>query len=375
MIAGVVTGAGLDQAADPGSYARAILNILADFSEEKTGLADVQSAMLNILEDSGTEKLRLEAAQKATLNILADFGGESAKLADVQRAVLNVLEDFAGEKTRLESTQKAVLNILADFDTEKNKLDQTNREMAREIAERKRAEQRVVQRTAQLEAANKELEAFSYSVSHDLRAPLRSIDGFSQALLEDCRDALDERGTEYLRRVRAATQRMGGLIDDLLGLSRVTRAEMHREPVSLSEMARSAAEEMKRVQPERSVEFVIQDGLVAEGDGRLLRVVLENLLGNALKFSAPHPSARIEFGSRKQPDGRVAYFVRDDGVGFDMTYADKLFGAFQRLHSSAEFMGSGIGLASVQRIVHRHGGRVWAEGAVERGATFYFTVQ
>ena len=241
--------------------------------------------------------------------------------------------------------------------------------------ERRCAEDETRQRTAQLEAANKELEAFAYSVSHDLRAPLRSIDGFSQALLEDCRDLLDERGKDYLQRVRAATQRMGELIDDLLGLSRVTRAEMRREPVSLSEMARSAAEEMKRAQPERSVAFVIQDGLVAEGDGRLLRVVLENLLGNAWKFSAPHPATRIEFGARGQPDGRVAYFVRDDGVGFDMAYADKLFGAFQRLHAGAEFAGSGIGLASVQRIVHRHGGRVWAEGAVEQGAAFYFTVQ
>lgn len=234
-------------------------------------------------------------------------------------------------------------------------------------------ERRVAERTAQLEAANKELEAFSYSVSHDLRAPLRSIDGFSQALLEDYADKLDEEGKKDLQRVRAATQRMGDLIDDMLNLSRVTRKEMRLETVDLSAMAQTIAAELRRSQPGRKVEFVIAEGMVTDGDGGLLKVALENLLGNAWKFSGKRCPARIDFGITPG-DGDAAYFVRDNGAGFDMAYADKLFGAFQRLHDQNEFSGTGIGLATVRRIVDRHGGQVWAEGEVEKGATFYFTL-
>ncbi|BAY47142.1 GAF sensor signal transduction histidine kinase [Scytonema sp. HK-05] len=250
-----------------------------------------------------------------------------------------------------------------------------------EVQERQQAEQAVqslnqgLQRAIiELEAVNKELEAFSYSVSHDLRAPLRSIDGFSQALLEDCHDQLNANGQDYLRRIRAATQRMGQLIDDLLNLSRVTRSEMYLEPVDLSLLASSICTELQQSQPERQVEFVIQTGLLAQGDIRLLRVLLVNLLNNAWKFTSKHTQARIEFRVSKSESGVPVYFVRDDGAGFDMTYTHKLFGPFQRLHNMRDFPGNGIGLATVQRIVHRHGGRVWAEGEVERGATFYFTL-
>jgi len=242
-----------------------------------------------------------------------------------------------------------------------------------EIVERRRVESALCERTAQLESTNKELEAFAYSVSHDLRAPLRSVDGFSQILLEDYADSLDAEGQDCLRRVRAASQRMAQLIEDILRLSRITRREMCREVVDLSALARGVAEEIEKREPERQVEFVIKEGVAAEGDVGLLRVVLENLLCNAYKFTSGRPHARIEFGVA-QYDGEAAYFVRDDGAGFDMAYADKLFDAFQRLHSATEFEGTGIGLATVQRIVHRHGGRVWAEGAVEQGATFYFTL-
>ena len=242
-----------------------------------------------------------------------------------------------------------------------------------EITERRRAEDALRERTAQLESTNKELEAFAYSVSHDLRAPLRSIDGFSQILLEDYTDELDAEGQDYLRRVRVASQRMAQLIDDLLKLSRITRREVRRERADLSVLAREIAAELKQREPDRQVGFVIEEEVTADGDAGLLRVVLENLLGNAWKFTARHPRARIEFGVT-QRDGETACFVRDDGAGFDMAHADKLFGTFQRLHSATEFEGTGIGLATVQRIIHRHGGRVWAEGAVEQGATFYFTL-
>jgi signal transduction histidine kinase len=234
-------------------------------------------------------------------------------------------------------------------------------------------EQRVADRTAQLSATVRELETFAYSVSHDLRAPLRGMDGFSQALLEDFSENLDPTAIDYLRRVRAASQRMGQMIDDLLRLSRLSRGLMRTEAVDISALARTVACELPRIEPGRAVMFSIQSGLTARGDSGLLRLVYQNLLENAWKFTRQRYVGQICVGAEAQ-DGGVAYFVRDNGVGFDMSYAQKLFGVFQRLHDASEFEGNGIGLATVQRIVHRHAGRAWAEGAPDRGSTFWFTL-
>ncbi len=234
-------------------------------------------------------------------------------------------------------------------------------------------EQSVYERTVQLETTNKELEAFSYSVSHDLRAPLRGIDGWSQALLEDHGDKLDEQGQLYIQRVRSETQRMGHLIDDMLRLSRLARVEMMKEQVDLSVIAHDVIERLMQQEPQRQVDFSIQPEMNAEGDPHLLESVLSNLLGNAFKFTGKRAGAHIEFGQTDLKDQRV-FFVRDNGVGFNMAYAQKLFGAFQRMHKVSEFPGTGIGLATVQRIIHRHGGRIWAEAEIDRGATFYFTL-
>jgi PAS domain S-box-containing protein len=251
----------------------------------------------------------------------------------------------------------------------------------RDVTERKLVEERIRQlnseleeRALQLEATNKELEAFSYSVSHDLRAPLRTIDGFSQAVLEDFGDQLNDEGRNYLMRIRTAAQRMAQLIDDLLNLSRVTRAPLTPEQTNLSTIAQHIIRELQQSDAGRIVEFSISPNILASSDPRLMKVVLENLINNAWKFTSKQSLARIEFGETDHPtEGRV-YFVRDNGAGFEMAYVNKLFGAFQRLHTSSEFPGIGIGLAIVQRIINRHGGHVWAEGEVDKGATFYFTL-
>jgi light-regulated signal transduction histidine kinase (bacteriophytochrome) len=245
--------------------------------------------------------------------------------------------------------------------------------VTRDLTVRKQYEEEVKKNSVALSATNKELEAFSYAVSHDLRAPLRGIDGFSQALLEDYDDKLDAQGKQYLQFIREGTQKMGKLIDDLLNLSRLTRSEMKLTDVNLSEIAKSIVQNYQRQEPQRKANIVIQSGIIVKGDAGLLTAALENLLSNAWKFTSKKPETVIEFGTEEVKD-RSVYFVRDHGAGFDMKFYGRLFGAFQRLHSDFDYKGTGVGLATVRRIITRHGGEVWAESKVGEGTTFYFTL-
>jgi len=251
------------------------------------------------------------------------------------------------------------------------------RRQAKLLAESEQAALELAETRAELvrdlEHKNRELESFSYAVSHDLRAPLRRIDSFSRAVLESQGDRLDEAGQRFLSRVREASQHMSQLIDDVLHLSRVTRADLRDQEVDLSSIASLILTRLQESEPERKMDAKVRPGVLVTGDSQLLKIAMENLLENAWKFTAKEPESRIEFGMM-QAGGEATYFVRDNGAGFDMTYTDRLFGPFQRLHPQGEFPGNGIGLATVQRIIHRHGGRVWAEGLVGQGATFYFTM-
>jgi PAS domain S-box-containing protein len=245
--------------------------------------------------------------------------------------------------------------------------------VARDITDRRRAETSLARAKDAAEAANRELEAFSYSVAHDLRAPLRGMNGFAQVLLDTYSDKLNADGQDWLHEILLNAKKMADLIDGLLSLARVTRSELRHERIDLSEMARSSAAQLRASESERKTAIDVQADLHADADPRMVRSLIENLLGNAWKFTAKAPAGRIEFGAQEK-DGASEFFVRDNGAGFDMAFASKLFSPFQRLHTADEFPGTGIGLATVQRIVRRHGGRCWAEGAVDTGATFYFTL-
>jgi len=274
-------------------------------------------------------------------------------------SVVEPVKDENGKTTGL----KGILHDITELKKAEEEIKNLNREL----------EIRVVQRTAQLEATNRELEAFVYSVSHDLKAPLRSITGFSQALLEDYKDRLDEMGKDYLQRIYNNARRMDELITDLLTLSRVTRHEVQERDIDLSALVRKILTDLSPTHNSKNAELIIQDGISVRSDPHLLEIMLTNLLDNALKFTGKKPYPRIEFGSFRE-DNKTVYYIRDNGAGFDMAYVDRLFAPFQRLHSAEEFPGTGIGLAIVQRVINRLGGRVWAEGEVDKGATFYFTL-
>ena len=286
-------------------------------------------------------------------------------IAGVAAACLAVAGASMLAITRSDARRRAAEKAIAERDAHAADQDARHSEQV---------EQLVAERIAELQAANEQLEAFSYSVAHDLRAPLRSITSFSQALQDDHAEQLDPGGLEYLTHIRRAAQRMGHLIDDLLNLSRVTRAQLRRERVDLSAVARAVVARLRFMQPERDVEVIIEDGLTANADPRLVDIVLTNLLGNAWKFTSKRARARIELAAIPG-ESPTTYVVRDNGVGFDPAQAGRLFGVFQRLHPAHEFDGTGVGLATVQRLIQRHGGKVWAEGEVDRGASLYFTLE
>jgi light-regulated signal transduction histidine kinase (bacteriophytochrome) len=322
---------------------------------------------MGVVESTGTAPAYLlSSADRAqvTFNTHEDFAEEGQQLKDMQLAVLNLLEDSTIDRLEAEAAVKASLNILEDLSDAQAQIRTLNAEL----------EARVEQRTDELVMANENLEAFTYSVAHDLRSPLRTLSGYSEALREDYGDRLDETGRWYTERIQAAAERMGTLIDDLLVLAQVSRAEMSLGPVDLSAEVAAIAGELQAREPGRQVRFAIHDGVWVNADRTLIRTVLQNLVENAWKYTGKRDGATIEFGATAAEDAGVCCYVRDNGAGFDPAFASKLFQPFQRLHAVTEFPGTGIGLASVRRIIERHGGRVWAEGAVGRGATFYFTL-
>ena len=311
-------------------------------------------------------RLALRRILLALAATIVGVAGVAVAIANAIRTPIRSLADAASAVARGETAVRAIESGPIEIAT-------VGHEFNRMLATQEQTIATLTQRTAQLEGANKELEAFSYSASHDLRQPLQTIDGFSRALLEDYGDKLDADAKDYLERLRAASQRIARLIDDLLKLAHITSADLVSEPVDLGAMASSVADHLRAQDPAREVVFDIATNAAAHGDRRLLAVLMENLLGNAWTFTARHARAKIEFGVTQRGGERV-YYVRDDGAGFDMAHVEKLFVPFQRLHTTSEFPGNGVGLATVSRVVLRHGGRVWAEAMPEQGATFYFTL-
>ncbi len=357
---------------------REVFNII----NEQTRL-EIEDPVANVL-----EKGKIAGLANHTILLRKDgtevpIDDSAAPIRDRSGSIVGVVLVFRdiAERKQLEIELREHRDHLEELVAERTKeLVSSNEQLQKEIAERKLAQERIKKlnrdlnrRAEELTKINKELESFSYSISHDLRAPLRAINGFSQMLSNKYQDKLDDEGKEDIQIICSECNRMSDLINGILNLSRLSRKELHRGELDLSTVAETIALELRRSEPGRQVDFIITPGIKANGDRVLLQSVLQNLLDNAWKFTGKHEKARIEFGVTEQA-GKKAYFVRDDGAGFDMRYVDKLFGTFQRLHGVNEFSGNGIGLAIIQRIVHHHGGQVWAEGEVEKGATFYFTL-
>jgi len=347
-------------------HAAATLNMLEDFSEDKQYMAGTQRAMFNILHDFAEDKLHTEENQHAIFNVLEDVSEDKTQMEATQHAMFNVLEDFSAEKIGLEGTQRAMLNLLEDFDGERAKAESASGELRESVGLL-----RVAKESA--ESSNRDLESFNYSVAHDLRAPLRHINGFAALLREACGSSLPPEAQDFLQRIQQGAQRMGEMVDALLGLGRVGRQGLNLRLTNLNQLVEEVISELANDIAGRSLRWSVAPLPPLECDRALMKQVFQNLLSNALKFTRSRSQVVIEIGQQDQA-GTPVLFVRDNGVGFDMKYSDKLFGVFQRLHRVEEFEGTGIGLATVQRIVKKHQGQIWANAELDRGATFYFTL-
>jgi light-regulated signal transduction histidine kinase (bacteriophytochrome) len=352
---------------------RAILNILEDFGEERLRQAEMQKAILNVLEDAGSEKRRLEETQKAVLNVLDDAADERSRQGEVHRAVLNILADFSGEKERLEATQRAILNILDDFEEEKRKVEAANAELRREVSERTGAEQALRENTNALARSNAELEQFAYVASHDLQEPLRMVSSYMQLFEKRYADQTDPQAKKYIDYAVEGAKRMQALIGGLLEYSRVGRIDEPFGPVDTNAALEQALLNLKSVIDDARA-AVTRDPLpTVTGNAGRLAQVFQNLVGNALKFRRPDRPPAIHVSSVAR-DGEWVFAVRDNGIGIDVQYVDRIFVIFQRLHTRSEYPGTGIGLSICKKVIERHGGRIWVESRPGDGATFRFTL-
>ncbi|MBI2818252.1 MAG: GHKL domain-containing protein [Acidobacteria bacterium] len=353
-------------------YARAILNILEDFTDERGRISDTQKAILNILDDFGGEKQRLEYTQKAVLNILDDFGGEKSRLEHTQKAVLNILEDFSGEKERLEATQKAMLNLLDDFNAEKGKVEASNEGLRHEIAERRQAEQSLLEKSEALIRSNAELEQFAYVASHDLQEPLRMVSSYMQLFAERYQGKVDERADKYIRYAVEGAKQMQSLIAGLLEYSRVGREQHLTRVEAVSALERALSNLDSRIQ--ESGASVTYDPLpLVHADFTQLVQIFQNLISNAMKFRKADEEPHVHISATAQ-DQRWVFTVEDNGIGIAPEHTERIFVIFQRLHTRSEYPGTGIGLSVCKKAVERQGGRIWVESEPGLGSRFCFTL-
>jgi light-regulated signal transduction histidine kinase (bacteriophytochrome) len=352
---------------------RAILNILEDFGDERLRQAEMQKAILNILEDAGSEKRRLEDTQRAILNVLDDGAGERSRQDAVHRALLNILDDFSGEKERLEATQRAILNILDDFEEEKRKVEAANADLRREVLDRTAAEQALRENTDALARSNAELEQFAYVASHDLQEPLRMVSSYMQLFEKRFAAQTDPQARKYVAYAVEGAKRMQALIGGLLEYSRVGRVDEPFGPVDTSAAMDQALLNLKSIVEEARA-TVTRDPLpTVTGNAGRLAQVFQNLVGNGLKFRQPDRLPAIHV-SAASAHGEWVFSVKDNGIGIDAQYLERIFVIFQRLHTRAEYPGTGIGLSICKKVVERHGGRIWVESRPGEGATFRFTL-
>ena len=347
---------------------QAVMNILEDFSYEKELMEDTQKAILNILYDVSSDKKFTENSHIALLNILEDFNEEKFSLQRTQNAMINILDDFNLEKSNLENMQKAVINILEDYSNEMDRIALMNTELTEA---RSNLEGNIEARTSELKASMEELESFSYSISHDLRAPLRAITGYTQILKEDYSGKFDAEGEEALEFIIKNTKKMSVLIDSILSISRLGRQVVNQNPIDMNKLTEKVYSEITTNSERESITFILTPLRDALGDATMVEQLLSNLISNAIKYSSKKENPVIEIGMADP----ITYYIKDNGVGFDNRFRKQMFGLFQRLHKVSEFSGTGVGLAIAQKVVHHHQGKIWATSVLGRGSTFFFTLE